>query len=458
MVLNTIRAEILKYIQDNNLTLTQFAAKANINSGSLSRIANQNQPLSVSQLDAITKAMELEEDHFYSRFAEECFTLAAPNWRRLRPFLIRSAEIGRLDCIEIILHNLLEDISYGSMIFDVAEELFAKDMKEAAKLLYRGVSIIEKYQHSERLAICHYRLFLLSLGDDLKQNLRAATLFEPYVDRLDEIDQLEGLKHLAHVYASLHEWGKVNELSEEMYRIASIQYDLLLRSKCKHTDQKQPARPIYFYMLYARLLQSGVYEHFGEYKKAIYYATLYCNADSWIQEDSEESRIVIKQFNEFSTANQYLLRLLSGETEILQDYIEYLSERPDEIFVGLCYIVRAANKYDCNIDSILIRFQDYIPYKTYYTVFGEYNKPIMAEQYAQFLADLGKYYLRNNQSNGLDYLLEGLEFSAKINSEATIIRCLTMFNQYRNIADSAQQQRFKKLNEEVCTSHEQKVY
>ncbi|MEK3732619.1 helix-turn-helix transcriptional regulator [Paenibacillus sp. FSL M8-0334] len=155
MVLNTIRAEILKYIQNNNLTLTQFAAKANINSGSLSRIANQNQPLSVSQLDAITNAMELKEDYFYSRFAEECFTLSAPNWRRLRPFLIRSAEIGRLDCIEIILHNLLEDISYGSMIFDVAEELFAKDMKEAAKLLYRGVSIIEKYQHSERLAQTH---------------------------------------------------------------------------------------------------------------------------------------------------------------------------------------------------------------------------------------------------------------------------------------------------------------
>lgn len=71
------------------------------------------------------------------------------------PFSDPLREIGRLDCIEIILHNLLEDISYGSMIFDVAEELFAKDMKEAAKLLYRGVSIIEKYQHSERLAQTH---------------------------------------------------------------------------------------------------------------------------------------------------------------------------------------------------------------------------------------------------------------------------------------------------------------
>lgn len=178
-------------------------------------------------------------------------------------------------------------------------------------------------------------------------------------------------------------------------------------------------------MLYARLLQSGVYEHFGEYKKATYYATLYCNADSWIQEDSEESRIVIKQFNEFSIANQYLFRLLSGELEVLNDYIEFLAKRPGEIFNGLCDIVRVANKHNYNIDSILVRFQDYIPYKTYYTAFGEYNKPIMAEQYAEFLVDLGKYYLRNNHPEGYDFFLRSIALSSEMNSARSIIHCLS---------------------------------
>lgn len=422
---NTIRTEVLNYIQDNHLTLTRFAEKANINSGSLSRILNQNQPFSVGQLDGITKAMGQKEDHFYFRFAEECFSLSAPNWRRLRPFLVRCAEVGRLDCIEFILQNLLDDISYGVKIFVVAEEMFARDKKEAAKLLYRSVSIIEKYQHSERLAICHFRLFLLSLSDDLKQNLRAATLFELYVDRLDEIDQLEGLKHLAHVYASLHEWRMVDELSEEMHRIAVIQYEHSLRSKRNSTGDKKPFRPVYFYILYARLLQSAAYDKFGDYEKAIRYAKLYANGDSWIVEGSEEAKVIINQFSEFSIANQYLFRLLSGELEVLQDYIEFLAERPDEIFNGLCDIVRAANKYDYNIDPILIRFQDYIPFKTCYSAFGEYNKPIMAEQYAQFLADLGKYYLRNNHPEGYNFFLKSIALSSEMNSARNIIHCLT---------------------------------
>ena len=69
----------------------------------------------------------------------------------------------------------------------------------AAAILYKGVCEAEKYQHSERLAMCQYRLFIIDLGEDLEENFRAATQFEIYVNRLDETNQLEALKQLMHV-------------------------------------------------------------------------------------------------------------------------------------------------------------------------------------------------------------------------------------------------------------------
>ncbi|WP_145044564.1 helix-turn-helix transcriptional regulator [Paenibacillus xylanexedens] len=446
MQTNTIRTEVLQYIQDHNLTQSEFSTRANINSGSFSRLINQNKPFSMSQLDGITKAMGLDEDYFYSRFVEECFTLTAPDWRRLRPFLIRCAELGRLDCIELILSNLLDNTNYGSLLFEVAEELFHSQYKEAAKLLYGGVSVIEKYQHSERLALCQYRLFSLSLSDNLALNLRAATRFEPYANRLEETDQLEAVKHLAHVYVSLQEWHKVDTLSEEMYRLASIQYELSLRPKRKTSEYKKPVRPFYFYMLYARLLQAAAYEQYEDYEKAIEYAKLYANAEEWIDDSSEEAKVITIQFNEYSTANQLLYQLLAGNIRILSDYVEYIASKPDEVFSGLCHIVKVANKFDINIDDILERFQEHIPYKTYNSAFGEYNKPIKAEEYASFLTELGKYYLHHRRSQGIDTLLEGLEFAENISSDSNTIKCLKVFSQHRDWEDEDKRERFNRIH------------
>lgn len=446
MQTNTIQAEILQYINDHKLTQSEFSTRANINSGSFSRLINHNQPFSMSQLDGITQAMGLEEDYFYRRYVDECITLAAPDWRRLRPFLIRCAEVRRLDCIELILSNLLDNTNYGSLLFEVAEKLMQNQYNAAAKLIFESVSIIEKYQHSERLALCQYRLFSLSLSDNLALNLRAAIRFEPYANRLEETDQLEAIKHLAHVYVSLHEWHKVDTLSEEMYRLASIQYELSLHPKRKTLEYKKPFRPFYFYMLYARLLQTAVYENYEDYEKAIEYAKLYANAEEWIDDSSEEAKVSINQFNEFSTANQFLLQLFMGNLEYLPKYVEYISAHPDEVFHALTNIVKVANKFDVNIDDILERFQEHIPYKTYNSAFGEYNKPIKAEEYASFLTELGKYYLHHRRSQGIDTLLEGLEFAENINSDSNTIKCLKVFSQHRDWEDEDKRKRFNRIN------------
>ncbi|MFM9281583.1 hypothetical protein [Paenibacillus jiagnxiensis] len=53
----------------------------------------------------------------------------------------------------------MDDLSYTSVLFELAESLFVSDLRQAAAIIYTQVSEAERFQHSERLAICRYRLF-----------------------------------------------------------------------------------------------------------------------------------------------------------------------------------------------------------------------------------------------------------------------------------------------------------
>ncbi|APO48553.1 hypothetical protein BS614_30785 (plasmid) [Paenibacillus xylanexedens] len=425
---------------------SRFSELAGINSGTLSRILQGSRPISVRQLDSITKAMGLAEDFLFDAYVEECFAFFV-SIRRIRPFILRCAELGRLDCIERIVPHVLDNLSYAPPLFDVAEELFASKHHQAAALLYDNVSKGEKFQHSERLALCRYRLFLIGLGTDLESNYRAAMVFEDYVNRLHEADQLDALKRLIDVLVTVHKWKRVDELAEEMLRISQIQYELQHAGE----SEKKPEKPIYFYILYGWLVRSAVCEEYKDYAGALRYVSLYAKAD-WIREDDEEARFLINQFVEWGKANTYLYQLWSGGADALHNYANFVADHPEEIFVALSNIVQAANQFGFDIDDILERFKAYTPFQAIEGRYGQYNKSILGEKYAQFLSDLGVYKFKKdpkNPGNAINLILEGLDFSVKINSVRNMITCMTLFEQYRDYADQEEKMKFKKLASEV---------
>ncbi len=107
--------------------------------------------------------------------------------RRIEPFLFRCAELDKLGAIRQVVGTIMDNLLYSPKLFEIAEMLLAQGRHDAALLLYEGVAEAEKYQHSERLAICQYRIFTIQMGDDQSRNIKAAILFDPYVERLDEL-------------------------------------------------------------------------------------------------------------------------------------------------------------------------------------------------------------------------------------------------------------------------------
>ncbi|SEU23769.1 helix-turn-helix transcriptional regulator [Paenibacillus sp. NFR01] len=438
----TILAELDHYMKKEALTVARFAERSGLHSGTLSNILHGHRPIAMQQLDRITMAMQLPEGFFYELYIDNYIIDSQPDWRRISPLLQRCAELGMLEAIRRVIMHLMDNLAYSPLLFNTAEELLEQGYPDAAALLFESVAEGERFQHSERLAFCRFRLFAISLRSGQETTLRAANQFEPYVERLDETDQLDALKQLADVFASLHYWDKVDELAERLKYKASIQY----RHSLKRPLQKQPSRLYIYYILYSFLLRSAAAEERGDFETALQYAAMYSNVNWMKSPPSPEEEKVIEQFKEWSTANTYLYRLMSGDVAALPDYIRYIENKENEIFPALYKIIQAANRYRFSVDELLLRFSHYLPYRSQRSRLGEFSEQITSDRYLRFLAELAVYYLERQQPDpGFHYLLESLERSVKIKKDSTIVRCVGIFEQYRYLAAPESSSRYTRL-------------
>ncbi|WP_060819548.1 helix-turn-helix domain-containing protein [Paenibacillus riograndensis] len=413
-----ILAELENYLKREAITNTQFAERSGIHSGTLSNMIRGRRPIAIQQLDRITQAMGQDEGFFYNLYIDNYIIDSSRDWRRIGPLLQRCADLNKLDCIQRIVQHVMDNLMYSPMLFDTAEALFAKNRLAAAALLYECVAESERSQHSERLALCHYRLFTIALGDNQDDNLRAADRFETFVERLDEVDQLDALKELANTYRSLQRWDKVDELAGKMGHKARIQYELQQSPHRKSEEShKAPGRPLFFYIAYSDLLRGNVCEELGDYEQAFNHIYRYADL-SWVKEQGEEVEYWKNLFIEWSEANICLTHLWSGDGSVIERYRTYIENHKEEQITGLLNMVKAANKYRFDMDETLQHFKQEIEECENNLAEGRYNRKITMDRQANLMFELAQYLLgRQDYDNGLMYLKKAVKNYKQINHE-----------------------------------------
>ncbi|WP_226000873.1 helix-turn-helix domain-containing protein [Paenibacillus sp. BJ-4] len=460
----TIRTELDSYLQQEGLSLSQFGQIAGMNRGAVSAIVSGNKPISINQLDCITKAMGLPEGYFYDLFVENYILDVPLNMRRIEPFLYRCVKLNKLDTIRKVLGAVMDNPLYSSKLFEIAEDLFAQGQHEAALILYENVAEVEKYQHSERLALCQYRIFTIQVGDDQNQNCRAAAVFEAFVERLDEIDQLDALKDLANVYRSLRKWDKVDEMARKMRAKAEIQYTWKHQQKNQERNDaaKKLSRPMFVYITYADLLCASVCEAQGDYQQALQYTYAYANLD-WVKETDEDTRHWVNLFKNWAESNTYVYKLLSGNTSVLTDYVEFIAASTNksdkEMVTKLLNVMFAANRYQLDVNDILKRFETVIDS---FVQQGQpssdmYTKQVIPEQLARFGYELAYYCLHRGMfSDGFKYLMYSMVKAHTLNNETYFINCLGLFVKFRKHAVPEFKEEFLNLIERVWLDNVEK--
>lgn len=450
----TILTELSNFMNRESLNISQLSRLAGLNSGTVSSMINGRKVMSVEQLDRLTASMGLAEGFFYEEYVRDYLMEASPNWRRIRPFLYRCAELGKLDCIQQTVNFLMDNLAYSSPLFEVAEDFFRSNKHDAAALLYEVIAESEQKQHSERLAVCQYRLFMIIQGNDQELNYRAAIQFEPFVERLDEVEQLDALRDLASTYRSLRRWDKVEKVILILEQKAKIFY--FSEHHQRERALKRTNRPLFYYLAYSYLLKANLYELRGNYEQALRYIQLYMDL-SWVKENDEETQHLKDLFQGWAQANSLLIRLFSGDASVLPDYALYLETRKDEIILSLLNIMEAANRYDINVDDILRRFEPEIKSATKQpTAIGVYSQPMILDRTSRLLNELASYYLHNKEyTKGFNYLIDCLEICSKINNKTCIIKCVGMFELFREHAPIEVNSAYKNLINEVYKNEKQ---
>lgn len=454
---------ILKHLDDfikkENLNLRKLANLAEINAGTLSAIFNKNKVFTVEHLDRLTSVMKLPAGYFYDHYIQEYLTNSTPDWRRVRPFLYRCMELDKLDCLKRTIDILMENLMYAPLLFEVAEDFFQRGKYAAAALLFENIASSEKHQHSERLAFCQYRLFLIRQGEDQEQNYQAAIQFELYVDRLDEIDQLDALKDLANTYRALYKWDKVENLADALEYKGKILYKWVHEHHSEGTDNnRMPSRPLFFYIAYADFLHACVYEAQRNYEKVIEYTNAHMDL-CWVKETDPDTIHWINIFKDWGQANLYVAKLLSGDVSVLPKYVEFIQPKKYEILPALFNIIEAANRFRLNVDDILLQFNaEIFEYIQLQQAMGPYTNQLIANSFADFSHELASYYFQKNIfPEGFRYTLTCLELSSKINKRSSIIKAVGLFERYRNLASSETMTTYQNLVSEVYEDEKEKT-
>lgn len=451
----TIRSVISRQLERKGYSLHSFSHRSGINRGTLSAILNGNppKPISIGQLDLITDALEQPIGRYYPLYIEECIDSGHPNRRRLKSFLLRCAEIDELACIEQVLSRLAEDLSYLPTIFAIGEELYEAGKREAARLFYQSVCEYEKYQHSERLAISQYRLFRMNLGDDAELNLRSATWFEPYRNRLPEDLQLDGLLQLANTYYTLQKWTYVERFAEELQTLAQQMYEICRKSSSPHPyHELRCERHLVVYYGQGFLLKSSALEHQGKYEEALACVAGYEDL-SWFEGLDETGLKEVEKFKVWARANRYNLEILNGNAAILPEYLNLLKEHPYEVLPSLRIIVEAANLNGFLIDDVLKEF----PVNTdLYSLFpNHYVSTVNKDRFLDLNYQLAIYLLRKQEmEEGLEKLIYALKYAVSLNHKEFFMKMVPLFEQHRNFASQEQLQEYESLMGEVLKGAE----
>ncbi|MFK4472268.1 tetratricopeptide (TPR) repeat protein [Paenibacillus sp. RC73] len=451
----TIRSEIEKELKLGGYTFNSFGQATGLNRGIFSAMLNGNppKPISVRQMDLITKALNYPEDWLYDLYVDECFYDGRPHWKRVKPFLIRCVEVGNLRCVEKVLSRLMEDLNHIPTIFALAEELYEEGKLQEAVPFYECVIENEKYQHSERLAISHYKLFVASIGQDLERNLESVLRFIPYRNRLPENYHLDALLKLANIYFSLHQWKEVERYADELRNLATIVYknEIQKRKNVGKFRLLETERPLVVYYGQGYLLKGNALELQGMYEKAMEYIEGYADL-SWFEGLDELGLEEVELLKLWAEANKLNLKVLMGEKGSLPLYVNFLKANPLEVLPGLLTIVESAIKHNFCIDTILFDFSDEI--KGFNDSFsldsGYYQLAPTVDRYADLHYKLAIYYFSNDKIyQGLDCILESLKFYKNINNKTKFVECVALFEKFRKNSTSQHKTNYETIMEEI---------
>ncbi|MDR5585316.1 DNA-binding protein [Paenibacillus larvae] len=322
----TLRGELEKAIDETGCTLSQLEEKGGTQIGNLSACLRGKtlRPITMKQLDKLTEVLGLPEGYYYEFYLAECFYKDRVARSRMESFLFRCVELGKTDLIMKAINILVEHPKYTELLFSVAEKLY--------------------------------------LSGYAKENYKAVIRFESFRNKLPEGFQLDALLQLVNVCYTLEFWPMVEQFAEELRALSNIVYLEELRKLDNNRSEPpiETERHLVVYYGKSYLMKSLTLSKQGRYEEAKACIKGYEDL-GWFKLLDDLGKKEVAKYSQFAKGNRYCIELLLGNTDMLDEFINFLTDHPTHTSGALLVILEAANTYRLNIDHILERFAEAYP-------------------------------------------------------------------------------------------------
>ncbi|WP_017811080.1 hypothetical protein [Paenibacillus shenyangensis] len=441
----TLITPINQEITRQGYTLNTFSQASGINRGVLSATLNghPSRKMSINQLDQMTRTLGKPEGWLYDSFIQNCFPKHGnPNWRRVKPLLVRCLELNHIKQVQHILSILTADSSSLSSIFKLAEDLSENIANSRSALLYAHIIEHEKDYQSERLAISHYRMYRFAIGDNLEQNLKLAFCFEPFLQHLPPPLVMEALMHLASNAYVMQDWTRIQNYGTTLHQLVTAIYAEECRKRTINPacTPIKTERPLVAYYGQSYLMRCISLEHQKQYEEAEKYLEGFTDL-SWFEGLDEQGWKEVSKLKKYAMFNRYNLNLLKGNEKLLPEYFQLLEQYPDEVLPTILIALKASNIHDWNIDHLLQQYTaviyppdmiDNILSNQYYSLQSSISR------YINIYYELALYHCnRNRYSDELANILSALEVTIEKHNQSRIMDCLKLLRKLRELTHQA---------------------
>ncbi|ODB66259.1 DNA-binding protein [Paenibacillus polymyxa] len=255
-----------------------------------------------------------------------------------------------------------------------------------------------------------------------------------------DITDLDTLVNMIKLSFSFADGANMIALCDQLYSHVNQKYQelQLYKAREKPIQPIHTKRPLVYYYGYSHLMKGMAFQKQGKYEAARDCIEKYAEL-GWFNGLDQYGEAEVEYYRYAARANLYALDILSGHAEVLQEYIEFLRNNPEELLPGLLSIVEGASRYDYPLEAVLESFAEQIEGFTYF------EEPVNVSYYFRFCYQLALYYIKQQQFTvALGYILQSLMLSDTLGMEHEheFRKCTAIFEIFRSQATATQQDQY----------------
>ncbi|OMD28130.1 hypothetical protein [Paenibacillus odorifer] len=169
-------------------------------------------------------------------------------------------------------------------------------------------------------------------------------------------DFLVEMLETAHYF---EQWDKLLYTADILHSYAQRIYEE--RLYCKAMGMTIPLirmqHPLVYYFGFSQQMRGVACQHLGNYKQARDSIYKYVEL-GWLEDLGRDEQEIVLEFRHLAKVNLYAVEILSGKTDLLDDYVRFLQTYPKGLLDGLVVIMQTALCYRLNVDKQLSQLTD----------------------------------------------------------------------------------------------------